>query len=69
MMKLIQWMIPASLILLGSGCAQIKSDSYCDVAYPMYFEDDHTIDVLEEHDRELMIDVLVHNETYEKLCD
>lgn len=35
----------------------------------MYFEDDHTIDVLEEHDRELMIDVLVHNETYEKLCD
>ena len=55
--------------MLISGCAKITNDSYCDVAYPMYFEDDHTIDVLEEHDRELMIDVLVHNETYEKLCD
>ena len=55
--------------LLISGCAQIKSDSYCDVAFPLYFKDQEAIRSLEEHDYELMVDVLVHNETYEKICD
>lgn len=62
-------MILGSVSLLISGCAKITSDSYCDVAFPMYFEDQETIRSLEEHDYELMVDVLVHNETYEKLCD
>jgi hypothetical protein len=62
-------MMIGSVSLLISGCAKITSDSYCDVAFPLYFEDQEAIRSLEEHDYELMVDVLVHNETYEKLCD
>jgi len=35
----------------------------------MYFADRAALRSLEEHDYELMVDVLKHNETYEKLCD
>lgn len=62
-------MMIASASLLINGCAKITSDSYCDVAFPMYFGDQETIRSLEEHDHELFIDVLVHNETYEELCN
>ena len=57
--------LPMSLV---SGCAQIKSDSYCDLAFPMYFGDEAAMRSIEEHDHELFIDVIVHNETYEELC-
>ena len=36
--------------------------------HSLCFEDQETIR-FKEHDYELMVDVLVHNETYEKLCD
>ncbi len=62
-------MMIGSVSLLTSGCAKITSNNYCDVAFPMYFADRAALRSLEEHDYELMKDVLVHNETYEKLCD
>lgn len=60
-----------TLILLtaqASGCAKIQNDSYCDVAGPIYFGDEASLHWLMEHDRQLVMDVVVNNETYEALC-
>ena len=51
-----------------SGCAKISGDTYCDIASPMYFDNENVISYLSENDSELLKDVLIHNETHLKVC-
>ena len=61
-------MIAACGAALLSGCATVTGNSYCDIARPHYFNSEDTVDWLIDHDRALLVDVTVHNETYERLC-
>lgn len=54
---------------LLSGCAKIIGGSYCDIAKPHYFSSANTVDILLEHDRDLLVSTTVHNETYKRLCN
>lgn len=59
----------ALALALLSGCARIEwSDTYCQIAEPHLFGTDVTIDWLLRNDRELLVSVVVHNETVERLC-
>jgi len=60
------WMTPILLIGLMSGCA--KSDGYCDIASPLYFDTDETVSWLLRNDRTLLVDITVHNETTKRIC-
>lgn len=60
----------ALLPVLLSGCARIEwADTYCDVAEIHEFGSEETIAWLLENDRDLLVSVVVHNETKERLCD
>ena len=54
--------------VLISGCARITGDTYCDIASPLYFDSEATPEWLLKHDRDLLVDIVVHNETNERLC-
>jgi len=54
---------------LGSGCARIANDSYCDVARPHLFADEGVVQWLVENDRELLVEIVTHNETFSRLCE
>ena len=57
------------LIALTSGCGlRLQTSSYCEIAAPMYFDTDKTVEWLAAHDRGLLVDVLVNNETWERVC-
>lgn len=56
-------------IALVSGCAKVTSGSYCDLASPHYFKSSDTVDLLLKYDRDLLSKTVVHNETYERICD
>ena len=56
------------IIALLSGCATISGDTYCDIAAPLYFENENTVKFLIEQDEDLFKDILVHNETHQKVC-
>ena len=59
----------ACLIVLVSGCGMtISSDSYCDIAGPLLFDSQETVDWLLANDRTLLVDVIVHNETQDRIC-
>ena len=63
-------MMLALPLALLSGCARIEwSDTYCDVAEIHKFSSEETIAWLLENDRDLLVSVVVHNETKERLCD
>ena len=57
------------LTVLISGCAKISGDTYCDLASPMYFDNQDTVDYLLHQDKNLLLDVLIHNETHQKVCN
>lgn len=61
-------MILISLTGLASGCAKISGDTYCDLTAPMYFDNDATVDYLLRNDRNLLTDIMVHNETNARIC-
>lgn len=66
-----KYVLPTILIswtALLSGCAT-SGDSYCDLAGPIYFEDEASLLWLMEHDRRLVEDIVVNNETYSSLCN
>ena len=67
-MKLLLPMILASSMLLTSGCANLMADTYCDIASPLYFNDASTVDTLIRQDRQLLVDIVVHNETHKRIC-
>jgi hypothetical protein len=54
--------------LLASGCAKISGDTYCDLTSPIIFDSDEVVDYLIERDAKLLRDIIIHNETHEKVC-
>ena len=52
---------------LVSGCVK-TSDSYCDIASPLYFDSQQTVTWLAENDRSLLTDVVIHNEQVTRIC-
>ena len=54
--------------LMLSGCASLTTDSYCDIASPLYFDTDETVSWLLRNDRTLLVDIIVHNETTKRIC-
>lgn len=61
-------MMLALASVLVAGCVSATANSYCDIASPMHFGADATVDWLLRNDRELLVDIVVNNETHEKLC-
>ena len=59
-------MTAALLIVPLAGC--VKVNSYCDIASPLYFDSLKTPEWLIEHDRKLLTDIVINNETHERLC-
>ena len=56
-------------LALNAGCAQTTtSGNYCDLASPLYFDSKEVVKYLSENDSILLRDILVYNETQEKLC-
>lgn len=60
-------MLVLASVLVG-GCASVTANSYCDVASPMHFGQQSTVDWLLRNDRQLLVDIVVNNETHERLC-
>ena len=54
-------------LALLAGCAQ-PATNYCLISSPLLFEDEGVVAFLLEHDKALLQDVVVHNETYAKIC-
>jgi hypothetical protein len=67
-MKSILWTTLTSCSLLVSGCAKISGDTYCDLTSPLIFDSDEVVDYLIESDTKLLRDIIIHNETHEKVC-
>ncbi len=68
-MNYMRAMIPILLIALLGGCgAKISGDTYCDLARPLLFDGKDTVGYLLKHDRILLVDILVHNETSARVC-
>lgn len=44
-------------------------NSYCEVVTPLYFDNTETVDWLMDNDRELLEDVLIHNESITGICN
>lgn len=55
-------------LALSAGCVRITTDSYCDIASPLYFDTDDTVSWLLRNDKALLIDIIVHNETTARIC-
>ena len=61
-------MTAALLIVPLAGCVKVEANSYCDVASPLYFDSMRTAEWLMENDRKLLTDIVINNETHERLC-
>ena len=61
-------MTAALLIVPLAGCVKVGTNSYCDIASPLYFDSLKTAEWLIEHDRKLLTDIVINNETHERLC-
>ena len=57
------------LTALVSGCAKITGNSYCDITSTMYFDHEDVVDMLMNEDKKLLTDIMVHNETHQRVCD
>lgn len=60
-------MMTVSLTALLAGCAK-PSGNYCDIARPIYFNSQSTLDWLLENDRDLVVGIVANNDTHEALC-
>ena len=55
--------------VLPAGCAQTPtSGNYCDLASPLWLGSTQTIDGLMQADRELLVGIVIHNETWADNC-
>jgi hypothetical protein len=68
-MRLRRW---AMLAFLGgqlAGCAQTPTNgNYCDLARPLWIGSTQTIDSLMQTDRDLLVGIVIHNETWADTC-
>ena len=54
---------------LLSSCAQTPTSSnYCDLAGPLWLGSTQTIDSLMQADRDLLVGIVIHNETWADNC-
>lgn len=53
------------VIALVSGC---ENPEYCDIAKPMFFGSDDTIEYLLREDQQLLRAIVTHNEVRSALC-
>jgi hypothetical protein len=60
-------LILTSLIALVGGCVR-TTDSYCDIASPLYFENIASVDWLNQNDPSLLREIVIHNEQVQGLC-
>ncbi len=67
-MKLQRLTMTLFLSVLVSGCVKVTANSYCDIASPLYFDSMKTAEWLIKHDRKLLTDIVISNETHERLC-
>ena len=60
------------MLALGSGllssCAQTPTGNYCDLAGPLWLGSTQTIDTLMQEDRDLLVGIVIHNETWADAC-
>ena len=49
------------------GCVA-TTGNYCDIAEPLYFQEDRSVQMLIEQDRELLRSIVTHNEQWQELC-
>ena len=61
------WITTLSSLVLASGCAP-PSSSYGDIARPLLFGGDATIDWLAEYDEALLQQIVTHNEQVAELA-
>ena len=67
MSKLSAMLALASALL--AGCAQTPtSGNYCDLASPLWLGSTQTIDDLMQADRDLLVGIVIHNETWADTC-
>ena len=59
------WMTLILPTVLVSGCV---GSEYCDIASELYFDSDRTVSWLVQNDRDLLVDIVVHNETTTRIC-
>lgn len=62
-------MLALAAVLLAGCETVVQIDTYCDIATPQLFGSEQTIEWLLKNDRDLLVDVIVHNETIDRLCD
>ena len=63
------WATLALASALLSGCAQTPTNgNYCDLARPLRFDSQQTIDTLMAQDRGLLVGIVVNNETWDQFC-
>jgi hypothetical protein len=55
-------------LALNAGCVT-TTNSYCDIASPLYFDDSRTVVWLSEHDDKLLAEIIIANETWAALCE
>ena len=65
-MRLRLWTTLTLCAVLASGC--VRTDGYCDIASELYFDTDETVSWLLRNDRNLLVDIIVHNETTRRIC-
>lgn len=67
-MKSKLWIVTLSSIALVAGCAGPHRGDFCDIARPLYFEHDATVNALAGDEEELLRGIVRHNELVE-LCE
>jgi len=54
---------------LLASCAQTPTNgNYCDLAEPLWLGSTQTIDTLMQADRDLLVNIVIHNETWADTC-
>ena len=54
-------------LALNAGCVT-TTNSYCDIASPLYFDDSGTVIWLSENDNNLLAEIIIANETWAAIC-
>ena len=67
-MRLRHWAMLAFLSGQLAGCAQMPTGNYCDLASPLWLGSTQTIDNLMQADRDLLVSIVIHNETWADNC-
>lgn len=52
---------------LLNGCAKTTAN-YCDISTTLYFDKMGVVEFLNQNDRKLLKDIVIHNETRAELC-